>query len=334
MSVIEKFALILCLFFLTLFVLLSIYVYWFDIVITVKHLQRSFHQQLVSFLLAIKREPIQMGGGVILFSLLYGVIHAAGPGHGKFIITTYLVTQTSQIKKSLILTILSALVQALVAILLVSILFFVINKSVKWLKIGKYGLELISYFFIVLIGILICYRCIKKFCKIWLSNNNSKKITNASLSFRSRLLNGKPSEHCSCCHHIHIPNDKLNTETHHLLSFLGIIVSVGLRPCSGALLVLVFSYSIGLYLWGIIATLMMAAGTAITTSILALIVCYGRQFVQNLIRNPLQKKHENLIPLIINFITLIGGVVFILMGIIFMLSSSYPTYSFGNPLLS
>lgn len=98
MSVIKKSVLILCLFFFSLIIALSIYIYWFDMVIIVKHLQRDLHQQLVSILFAIKNEPIQMGG-LILFSLLYGIIHAAGPGHGKFIITTYLATQTSQLKK-------------------------------------------------------------------------------------------------------------------------------------------------------------------------------------------------------------------------------------------
>lgn len=303
-------------------------------VIIVKHLQRDLHQQLVSILLAIKNEPIQMGSGLILFSLLYGIIHAAGPGHGKFIITTYLVTQTSQLKKSLILTTLSALLQALVAILLVSILFFVINKSVKWLKIGEYGLELISYSFIIMVGIFISYRSIKKFNKIRPSNGNSRNIINTNLSLNSQLLDNKSSGCNSCCHHIHLPNEKQITETNHLLSFLGIIASIGLRPCSGALLVLVFSYSIGIYLWGIIATLMMAVGTAITTSILALIVCYGHQLIQHFMHKLPQKKHKNVIPLIINLITLIGGIVFLLMGIILMLSTYYHTYSFGNPLLS
>lgn len=165
MSVIKKSVLILCLFFFSLIIASSIYIYWFDMVIIVKHLQRDLHQQLVSILLTIKNEPIQMGSGLILLSLLYGILHAAGPGHGKFIITTYLATQTSQLKKSLILTTLSALLQALVAILLVSILFFIINKSVKWLKIGEYGLELISYFFIIMVGIFISYRSIKKLIK-------------------------------------------------------------------------------------------------------------------------------------------------------------------------
>lgn len=193
--------------FFSLIIASSIYIYWFDMVIIVKHLQRDLYQQLVSILFTIKNEPIQMGG-LILFSLLYGIIHAAGPGHGKFIITTYLATQTSQLKKSLILTTLSALLQVLVAILLVSTLFFVINKSVKWLKIGEYGLELISYSFIIMVGIFISYRSIKKFNKIWPSNGNSKNIINTNLPLNPQLVDNNSSGCNSCCHHIHLPNEK------------------------------------------------------------------------------------------------------------------------------
>ena len=50
---------------------------------------------------------------------------------------------------------------------------------------------------------------------------------------------------------------------------LGLVLAVGLRPCSGALVVLVFALSQGVLLAGIGAVLLMGLGTALTVSILA-----------------------------------------------------------------
>ena len=50
---------------------------------------------------------------------------------------------------------------------------------------------------------------------------------------------------------------------------LGVVLAVGLRPCSGALIVLAFALSQGLLAAGIVAVLLMGLGTAITTGSLA-----------------------------------------------------------------
>ena len=52
---------------------------------------------------------------------------------------------------------------------------------------------------------------------------------------------------------------------------MGVVLAVGLRPCSGALVVLVFALSQGLLVAGIAAVLLMGAGTAITVASLAAI---------------------------------------------------------------
>ena len=50
---------------------------------------------------------------------------------------------------------------------------------------------------------------------------------------------------------------------------LGVVLAVGLRPCSGALLVLVFALSQGIFLAGVAAVFLMGMGTALTVSVLA-----------------------------------------------------------------
>jgi nickel/cobalt transporter (NicO) family protein len=61
---------------------------------------------------------------------------------------------------------------------------------------------------------------------------------------------------------------------------LGLALTVGIRPCSGAILVLVFALGQGLLWAGIFATFMMALGTAITVSVLAALAVGSRDFAE------------------------------------------------------
>ena len=54
--------------------------------------------------------------------------------------------------------------------------------------------------------------------------------------------------------------------------------AIGIRPCSGALIVLFLAYQIGLYWAGVASTLVMALGTAITVSVIAAIAVYSKHF--------------------------------------------------------
>jgi ABC-type nickel/cobalt efflux system permease component RcnA len=53
--------------------------------------------------------------------------------------------------------------------------------------------------------------------------------------------------------------------------------AVGIRPCTGAFLVLLFGYSLGLYWAGIAATFVMAIGTFLTVATIAAIAVYSRK---------------------------------------------------------
>lgn len=55
-----------------------------------------------------------------------------------------------------------------------------------------------------------------------------------------------------------------------------VVLSVGLRPCSGALLVLAFAHTLGIAAIGTMAAVAMAVGTAITVSVLAVLAVGAR----------------------------------------------------------
>lgn len=57
---------------------------------------------------------------------------------------------------------------------------------------------------------------------------------------------------------------------------LAISLGIGIRPCSGAILLMIFALSQGLLWAGVFATFMMSLGTAITVSVLAVLAVTSR----------------------------------------------------------
>jgi nickel/cobalt exporter len=63
---------------------------------------------------------------------------------------------------------------------------------------------------------------------------------------------------------------------------LSAVVAVGLRPCSGAIIVLVFALAQGLFWIGVASTLVMGVGTAITVAAIAIVAVSARGFAGRL----------------------------------------------------
>ena len=124
--------------------------------------QREVNQQMSGLLKAVAASPTQAGGSLLLFSFLYGVLHALGPGHGKVVITTWLATHPSKLKSSIGLTLASSLLQGLVAIGLVVIVLTVLQLPARQLHMSSFWLERGSYVLVGVLGLLLCWRALKK----------------------------------------------------------------------------------------------------------------------------------------------------------------------------
>lgn len=312
-----------------------IHLYWFEVITWAQNGQRYFHQQLIQFLIKTKQAPLQTGMLLICFSFLYGILHSAGPGHGKIIISTYLATQPKQLKKSLLLTLLSAMMQGLVAITLITTALAIFSVSTKYLTIGEYRLEQLSYILIMLVGLLLCYRAVRKLISVLLIANNGKKgfKINQIVSINQSASLHDQQKSCSCCNHRHLPNQQELEHSKGWFGDLGVILAIGIRPCSGALLVLIFSYSFGVYYWGIVATLAMSIGTALTTSLFALLVHYARQLAKKLVKQN-EGEYHHWTTTIAQLIALMGGILLIIIGLILIAGISSSYYPMGNPLLA
>ncbi len=241
--------------------------------------QQGFYRALTGALIAMREDPWKLSGLVGL-SFAYGVFHAAGPGHGKAVISSYMIANETQLRRGVAISFLSALVQGLMALLLVGIAWVVLRGTSVSLTAATQVMERASFGLVILFGLWLLYGKLKTLrlrpasTASALFDGASTSAMKTGLSFRAEACDGStqtgPDGVCLDCGVTHMPNpESLKGEHFSLREAASAILAVGLRPCSGALLVVSFSLLNGLYLGGALSVAAMSLGTAITVSILA-----------------------------------------------------------------
>ena len=235
--------------------------------------QREVNQQMSGLLKAVAENPTKAGGSLLAFSFLYGVLHALGPGHGKIVIATWLATHPSRLKSSIGLTLASSLLQGGVAIALVVVVLSLLRLPARQLHISSFWLEKGSYALVGVLGLLLCWRALKKL-----------RALLHKPQFRAFTPHHEHTANCGCGHQ-HLPTQAQLQNGDDWRARLMVVLSMGMRPCSGAIMVLLFSKVMGVFGWGMLSALAMAAGTSLTISSLALLVHSFRQLAVKLSGN-------------------------------------------------
>lgn len=252
---------------------LTLWQYWPQILLQSAIWQKGLHQQMTQLLQQVKTAPGQAGGLLVLFSLAYGVLHALGPGHGKVVITTFLATHPARLNITLRLTLLASLLQGSVAIVLVTLMLVVLQTSSRQLHLSSYWLEKGSYLLVIGLGIWIGVRALKTLLR--------QLRPRSPITIRALRAAHQHHAHCGCGH-AHLPDAQQVAEAVSVKTQLLLVASMGLRPCSGAIMMLLFSRVIGVYLWGVLSAVVMALGTALTISAIGLLVQRARTLAQRL----------------------------------------------------
>ncbi len=210
--------------------------------------QRVFYRAMTDTLAALHEDgnAFWILGGL---SFLYGVFHAAGPGHGKVVISSYVLASERQLRRGILLSFLAAMMQAVVAIVFVLIVAAALRLTAVAMSEAAHWMALASYLLIALLG-------------AWLAARHILGLGHRHHHGHHHHDHG----HGEACDHHVVPPSRTEGDWR---TALGVITSVGLRPCSGALVVLVFSLGQGLLPAGIFSTFMMALGTALTVALLA-----------------------------------------------------------------
>ncbi len=226
--------------------------------------QAGFHRELVTLVRAISKEgsPILLWG-LISTSFFYGVFHAAGPGHGKAVISAYMLASKAPLRRGISLAFLCAGVQAVMAVAVILVLSQVFSLAGKAMQISRF-FEIASFAAVGLIGVWILVRLLRGQSGCGHDHSNDHLESHHHESDHSHTHDHSQAHDSHACCSSHEQEAKTARR-----SIWAMVAAVGIRPCTGAVLVLLFSLSADIFVWGLVATFAMALGTAITVAALA-----------------------------------------------------------------
>jgi len=254
----------------------------------VRSLQADYQGALKDAVLALREDhPGKAAVTLAGLSFLYGVLHAVGPGHGKAVIATYAAANLRQVRRAVGLSFGAGIVQALSAITLVSAAFLLIGGGARWItRAGDRVLEPASYAVIALLGAWVAARSGWPLVRRLAPSLAKPRADGPPGHDQTHDLGDHHGHHherdhdhdhdhgetCGCgCGHVHMPTPRQAETATSWRQIAGLSLAVGLRPCTGALLVLILCFSLGLWAAGIASALCMGLGTALTVSALAVL---------------------------------------------------------------
>jgi ABC-type nickel/cobalt efflux system permease component RcnA len=253
--------------------------------------QQSMQRELANGVKSLKGENAFTGAVMLAaLSFLYGVVHAVGPGHGKMVISSYVVANEETVRRGVIISFIAAGLQALTAVALVGILAFALNASGLRINAWSNQLEMVSYALIAVVGAWLLGTQLMAIFRRWQESHAAEAQTSYAGHDHHHGEHGHHHHHGHAHHHDHEEGEAC----HHIVDarelagpfswrkILAVVFSVGIRPCTGAILVLIFALTQGVFWAGVAATFAMAIGTAITVAVLATLALGSRELALKL----------------------------------------------------
>jgi ABC-type nickel/cobalt efflux system permease component RcnA len=217
-------------------------------------LQRDVNRAITRQLLAIRRgeEPLALWLGLGI-AFLYGVAHALGPGHGKAVVASYFLSREATVLRGALMGGQIALAHVISAIVIVTTVHLLLQASFATPVEEMRALKLASYGVIAAIGLAMLTAELRRH--------------RAPLRPHAHDHAGHDHHHgCAACGHAH------GHGSGGLLS-----LAIGLVPCSGAVLILVYALANGIIVAGILMTLAIAVGMGLTLGALGIASVYVRR---------------------------------------------------------
>jgi len=264
--------------------------------------QSEFYREMSSTIRAAKADGSAVWT-LLAISFAYGIFHAAGPGHGKAVISSYLVANEETARRGITLSFVSALMQSLAAVLIVGVGAWLLNVTAKTMCGAERVIEIASYSLIAAFGARLVWSkgggFIRALRSSYGGSGPSLALAHAAALHHGhghhphdrgdhghRHHNHAPAQaighaqaehydpghvHDEHCGHSHGPEPTQLSGPGGWRRGFGAVLTVGIRPCSGAILVLVFALAQGLFWAGVAATFVMGLGTAIAVATIAVI---------------------------------------------------------------
>jgi nickel/cobalt transporter (NicO) family protein len=235
--------------------------------------QREFYHAMTGALKGMRDDGAK-AWLLVGLSFTYGILHAAGPGHGKAVISSYMVANEVALRRGILLSFISAFLQAASALLIVGLAFLVLRGTTVSMDDATHVLEVASYAMITGFGAWLLWTKLLAIRKVRADYAHTHdKNCDHGAGLNHKLVGNanmiKSAFACETCGHSHVPDPQMISREFNWKTASTAVFAVGLRPCSGALIILTFALLNGLYLGGVMSVLAMALGTAITVSVMA-----------------------------------------------------------------
>tara|TARA_R110000868_G_scaffold177382_1_gene415812 strand:+ start:2467 stop:3381 length:915 start_codon:yes stop_codon:yes gene_type:complete len=228
-------------------------------------LQQDYFRSLATAFRAFNLErSFAAATTLIALSFAYGIFHAVGPGHGKVIVTSYLLADERDVRRGIALAFLSSLAQAVTAIVVVGALALVLGLTHRAVTGAVPTIERMSFLLVIAVGAVLLWRALR--------GNGHNHHHDAHDHHHDHDHSG----------HAHLPTPAELRAAHNWRDMAAVILAIGLRPCTGAILVLLFALTQDAFLIGILSSLAMSVGTAITVSLLAVFTLLSKDLALRL----------------------------------------------------
>ena len=275
--------------------------------------QRAFHRELTQALRLLgEGASLRAGLWLIFASFVYGLFHAAGPGHGKAVLSAYLLTQKTRLKRGVALGVAASFCQGISAIVIVYGLIWLAGWRASETSVAVSWSERVSYLLLAGMGAFLALRAVRGL------------IAELRGSHEHDHDHDHHHDHGCGCGCAHAPSAPEIAKATNLKTSVGLVLSISLRPCSGAVLVLIFAYAAKIAWAGMLAVVAMSAGTAFAVALLALLAVKARDWAGTLAAG--HRRGANLATALVGFC---GGALVALLGVSLMLYSFGPQHPLG-----
>ncbi|CAN7172029.1 high frequency lysogenization protein HflD [Trinickia sp. LjRoot230] len=202
---------------------------------------------------------------LVLLSFGYGVLHALGPGHGKLAVSSYLVSHRARVGHAVVLSVWSACVQAISAICLVGSTAWLTREGLAGVLTRAATLSLVSYFSLLCVGLITLWSIITRrdCCGEGRIELVPKRGRGSHMDFQQGSYLGASM----------LANRRARRGTRAYARSGNIWIArqimmtglaVGMRPCVGAIFVLITALANGIFMVGVLSAFAMAAGVSLT----------------------------------------------------------------------
>ena len=245
---------------------------WQWLVGTVFLEQQALHRDLSGAVRALNAPDggLAAAWALIAISFLYGVFHAAGPGHGKAILTTYILAEGTERRRGVLLAVISSLAQGFVAVVGVYGLILLVGMLPRDTQATIAWSERASFVLVALLGGWLVWRAARHGLRGLRAGGDQ---TASDHHHDHHAHHGHDHGHGhrtdASCGHAHAPDLDTLRRTRGWRGHAAVILSIGLRPCTGAILVLILAHALGMAWAGLMAVLAMSLGTAMAIAALA-----------------------------------------------------------------